>query len=305
MPHIRENHEGTKTRKNSMPKVSTFVPSWLNQHRIAPPRHGRFTLQGETMPRLRLLTFNIAHGRGLAPISGFTSRRKIRANLLKIAHLLQRLEPDIVALQEIDECSRWAGNFDHLEYLRLHAGYPYSVFGINNRRTGLLNFCYGNAILSRHPIVESETVVFGRRRVGEKGFLFVELDVAGRRVPLVNLHLHYRSRERRFVQTDRLLAWLREKQRQHHGRWSTTPIVCGDLNNPGHRSDATAALLSHLSDYGDYALHPLTGRTFPSPLPGRLLDFVFLPAGCIEPKSEIVRCFLSDHRPVRVDFSIA
>jgi endonuclease/exonuclease/phosphatase family metal-dependent hydrolase len=257
------------------------------------------------MQRLRLVTFNIAHGRGLTPIQGFTSARKIRANLLKIAHLLQRLDPDVVALQEIDECSRWAGNFDHLEYLRLHAGYPYAVFGINNDRGGLLNLKYGNAFLSRYPIIESETVVFGQRRVGEKGFLFVELDVAGRRVPMVNLHLHYRSREHRFVQTDRLLAWLREKQREHQGRWATTPIVCGDLNNPGHRSDATASLLSHLSDYGDYALHPLTGRTFPSPLPGRLLDFVFLPAGCRDAKSEIVRCYLSDHRPVRVEFSIA
>jgi endonuclease/exonuclease/phosphatase family metal-dependent hydrolase len=256
------------------------------------------------MPRLSLVTFNIAHGRGLTPIQGLTSARKIRANLLKIAHLLRRLDPDVVALQEIDECSRWAGNFDHLEYLRLHADYPHAVFGINNQRDGLLNLKYGNAFLSRHPIVESETVVFGQRRVGEKGFLFVELDVAGRRVPLVNLHLHYRSREHRFVQTDRLLAWLREKQREQGGRWATTPIVCGDLNNPGHRSDATASLLSHLSDYGDYALHPLTGRTFPSPLPGRLLDFVFLPAGCHDVKSEIVRCFLSDHRPVRVEFSV-
>lgn len=257
------------------------------------------------MQRLRLVTFNIAHGRGLTPIQGFTSSRKIRANLLKIAHLLRRLDPDVVALQEIDECSRWAGNFDHLEYLRIHAGYPHAVFGINNRRSGLLNLCYGNAFLSRHPIVESETIVFGRSRVGEKGFLFVELDVAGRRVPLVNLHLHYRSKEHRFVQTDRLLAWLREKQRHRHPHWAIPLIVCGDLNNPGHRSDATAALLSHLSDYGDYTLHPQTGRTFPSPLPTRLLDFVFLPAACHSAQSEVVRSFLSDHRPVRIEFSIA
>jgi endonuclease/exonuclease/phosphatase family metal-dependent hydrolase len=257
------------------------------------------------MPRLSLVTFNIAHGRGLTPIQGLTSRRKIRENLLKIARLLQRLDPDIVALQEIDECSRWAGNFDHLEYLRLHAGYPYAIFGINNRRTGLLNLCYGNAILSKHPIVESETIVFGRSKVGEKGFLFVELDVEGRRVPLVNLHLHYRSKEHRFIQTDRLLAWLRDKQSQHRERWALSPIVCGDLNNPGHRSDATASLLSHLSDYGDYVLHPQNGRTFPSPLPSRLLDFVFLPSSsCFEVRSEVIRSYLSDHRPVRVEFDL-
>lgn len=256
------------------------------------------------MQKVRLVTYNIAHGRGLTPIQGLTSARKIRANLLKIAHLLQRVEADVVALQEIDECSRWAGNFDHLEYLREHAGFPHAVFGINNRRTGLINFCYGNAILSRHPIVESENIVFGQKLIGEKGFLFVEVDVGGRRVPFVNLHLHYRSRFHRFTQTDRLLAWLRDKQRHHRARWATPPIVCGDLNNPGHLSDATASLLSHLSDYCDYTLHPRNGRTFPSPLPSRLLDFVFLPAGCLEAKSEVLKSYLSDHRPVVVEFKL-
>jgi len=257
------------------------------------------------MHRLRLMTFNIAHGRGLTPVQGLTSARKIRVNLRGIARLLQKHAPDVVALQEVDECSRWAGNFDHLEYLRLHAGYPYAVFGINNRRPGLLNLSYGNAILSRYPIVESENVVFGSRRIGEKGFLFVEIDVGSSRVPIVNLHLHYRSKEHRFVQTDRLLAWMRDKQRQHHGRWAIPPIVCGDLNNPGHRSDATAALLSHLSDYCDYSLHPQAGRTFPSPLPSRLLDFVFVPEACRDATSEILRSFLSDHRPVLVEFGLA
>ena len=67
------------------------------------------------MVRLRLVTFNIAHGRGLNPVQGTTSARKLRVNLRRIAALLARLAPDIVALQEIDERSRWAGNFDHLD----------------------------------------------------------------------------------------------------------------------------------------------------------------------------------------------
>ncbi|HVU24572.1 MAG TPA: endonuclease/exonuclease/phosphatase family protein [Opitutus sp.] len=256
------------------------------------------------MSRLRLVTFNIAHGRGLAPIQGFTSPQKIKANLRKIARLVGDLEPDVVALQEVDERSLWAGNFDHLEYLRLHTGFQHAVFGIHNRRHGLLNLSYGNAVLSRFPVADHETVVFGQKRVGEKGFLFVELDVRGRFVPLVNLHLHFSSREHRIRQIGRLLAWLREKQKHAHHRWAVPAIVCGDLNNPGTSADATAALLSHLSDYGEYVLHPATGRTFPSPWPGRLLDFVFLPAECRETNCEIVRCFLSDHRPVLVDFAL-
>lgn len=254
--------------------------------------------------RLRLVTFNIAHARGLTPIQGFTSARKLRVNLRRIAKLLEKLNPDVVALQEIDECSRWAGNFDQLDYLREFADFPYSVFGINNRREGLLNLSYGNALLSRHPIAVSENIVFGRSRIGEKGFLFAEIDAGGLRVPLVNLHFHYRSRVHRLVQLDRLLAYLRVKQRLRSTHWAVSPIVCGDFNTPGTSSDATSSLLSHLCDFGDYVLYPQSGRSFPSPLPTRLLDFVFLPPGCRAVHSEVVKSVLSDHRPVMVDFEV-
>lgn len=257
---------------------------------------------GVHMPRLRLVTFNIAHGRGLNPIQGLTTQKKLRANLRRIAGLLDRLAPDVVALQEIDERSRWAGNFDHLDYLRVHTRFPHSVFGINNRRTGLLNLCYGNAVLSRFPIRSAETVVFGQRRLGEKGFLYIELEVDGRCLPIVNLHLHFGSRKQRLLQLDRLLSWLREKHRLHAKTWAVPPVICGDFNNPGTRDDATASLLSHLSDYCDYVLHPTNGLTFPSPLPRRALDFIFLPAGCMRARSEIVRSMLSDHLPVAVEF---
>jgi endonuclease/exonuclease/phosphatase family metal-dependent hydrolase len=254
------------------------------------------------MSRLRLVTFNIAHGRGLNPIQGMTSGRKLRANLRRIAALLERLDPDVVALQEIDERSRWAGNFDHLDYLRVHTRFAHAVFGINNRRTGLLNLSYGNAVLSRAAIRTAETVVFGQRRLGEKGFLFVELEVDGRCLPLVNLHLHFGSRAQRLRQLELLLVWLREKHRLHRRAWAVPPVICGDFNNPGTRDDATAALLSHLSDYCDYTMLPVAGRTFPSPLPQRALDFVFLPQGCVRVRCEIVRSMLSDHLPVAVEF---
>jgi endonuclease/exonuclease/phosphatase family metal-dependent hydrolase len=256
------------------------------------------------MTRLRLVTFNVAHARGLNPIQGLTSQRKLQANLRRIAALLDRLAPDIVALQEIDERSRWAGNFDHLDYLRVHTRFPHAVFGINNRRTGLLNLSYGNAILSRHPIRTAETIVFGQKKFGEKGFLYVELDVGGRFVPVINLHLHFSSRAQRLRQLDLLLGWLKEKHRLHAAHWAVPPIICGDFNNSGARNDATASLLSHLCDYSDYALHPGTGRTFPSVLPSRTLDFIFLPSGCTATKCEIVKSMLSDHRPVMVDFAI-
>jgi len=255
--------------------------------------------------RLRLVTFNIAHGRGLTPIQGLTSRRKIQSNLLKIAHLLHELRPDFVALQEIDEHSRWAGNFDHLEFLQRHAHFPYAVFGITTRREGLINLRYGNALLSRHPIVESECITFGQRSIGEKGFLFTEFDVRGRHVPIINLHLHYRSRVHRFWQLDRLIAWLALKQQVRGAHWHMPPIICGDFNTSRTKADATASLLSHLRHFGEYTLHPQHGRTYPSPWPRRTVDFVFLPPACRLPRDEVVRAMLSDHRPVLVEFALA
>jgi endonuclease/exonuclease/phosphatase family metal-dependent hydrolase len=255
------------------------------------------------MHRLRIMTFNIAHGRGLTPIQGFTSPRKIRVNLRRIAALISRLEPDVVAMQEIDENSRWSGSFDHLDYLRVYAGFPHAVFGINNRRTGLINLSYGNALLSRYPLLNTETVVFGRRKVGEKGFLFAELDVGGRRVPIVNLHLHSSSRAMRLYQLERLTSWLREKRRARAAHWAQPPVICGDFNNSSIRDDATAALWSHLSRHDDYLVRPQAGGTFPSPLPRRLLDFIFLPTSCRDVQCRVVRTLLSDHCPVLLDFS--
>jgi endonuclease/exonuclease/phosphatase family metal-dependent hydrolase len=256
------------------------------------------------MQRLRIVTYNIAHGRGLQPIQGLTSRRKIRANLLKIAKLLADLKPDVVALQEIDENSSWAGSFDQLSFLREFAGFPHAAFGINNRRKGLLQLNYGNAILSRHPILEVENIVFGQKTLGEKGFLFAEVDVAGKRLPIVNMHLHYRSRAHRFRQIERVMEYLTHKYLHRKNHWLVQPIVCGDMNNPSHTDDATASLMTYFSQHGHYTLHPQKARTFPSPLPRRTLDFVFLPPGCVEVYCLVVRSWLSDHRPVMVEFKL-
>lgn len=256
------------------------------------------------MQRLRIVTFNIAHGRGLQPIQGLTTRRKIRANLLKIAKLLAELNPDVVALQEIDQDSLWAGSFDHLNFLRDFANFPYAAFGINNRRSGLLRLNYGNAILSRHPIVDVENVVFGQKTVGEKGFLFAEVDVQGRRVPIVNMHLHYRSRAHRFDQVDKVMHYLTHKHHHRRSHWLMPPIVCGDMNCPSHTDDATSSLMKYFSQHGRYTLHPQRAPTFPSPMPKRTLDFVFLPPGCAEVYCLVVKSWLSDHRPVMVEFKL-
>ncbi len=258
------------------------------------------------MARLRLLTFNIAHGRGTMPVhQSLRSTARIRANLLKIAALIKRLGADIVAVQEIDENSRWNGSFNHLTFLSEHCGLPFTAIGLTNERGGRYPLNYGNGVLSRWPIMHAESTTFGRRQLGDKGFIFVEIELeAGRLLPLINLHLHHNSRRKRLLQAAILMKFMTERGLQRRSHWVAPPILCGDFNNTATRPDATAMLLGFCEQSNNYALLPKTGRTFPAALPALSLDFILLPEECHPVHSEVVRCYLSDHRPVLVDFDL-
>lgn len=259
------------------------------------------------MPRVRFLTFNIAHARGSMPVhQSLRSVDRIRTNLLKIAALIKRLEADIVAVQEVDENSRWNGSFNHLTFLSEHCGLPFTAIGLTNERNGRYPLNYGNGVLSRWPIMHAETATFGRKQLGDKGYLFVETELApGRRLPVLNLHLHHTSRAQRLLQAAMLMKFMTERAGQRAQHWMAPPILCGDFNNPPHRPDATAMLLGYCEESNNYTLLPKLGRTFPSTLPAFLLDFVLLPQECQPVRTEVVRCYLSDHRPVLVEFDLA
>jgi endonuclease/exonuclease/phosphatase family metal-dependent hydrolase len=122
---------------------------------------------------------------------------------------------------------------------------------------------------------------------------------------LVNIHLNHRSRLLRLKQVAHLIRHLEEQRRHRAAGWCIPPMVCGDFNTPSHLPDATATLLGYFERTNNYTLLPKKGqgRTFPSAWPARALDYVFLPEECREPQAEIVRCYLSDHRPVLVEFA--
>lgn len=258
------------------------------------------------MARLRFVTFNIAHGRGPLPVhQSLRSTAQIRVNLLKIAALIKKLGADIVAVQEVDENSRWNGGFNHLTFLSEHSGLPFTAIGLTNQRSGAYPLNYGNGVLSRWPVKHAETLTFGRRQLGDKGFLYAEIELeAGRHLPVISLHLHHTSRRQRLLQAGILMKFMTERAIRRGGRWVAPPILCGDFNNPPHRPDATAMLLGYCEETNNYTLLPKLGRSFPAALPALLLDFVLLPEECRPVHSEVVRSYTSDHRPVLVDFDL-
>jgi len=254
-------------------------------------------------PTVKLLTFNIAHGRGLGLYQGLTSDRRIRRNLDRIAGLLAECGADVVALQEVDQDSHWNRRIDLLEYLRERSGFPHAIWGINTRRAGRKPLAYGNALLSRWPVSEADNRPFGNKTLGEKGFLYAQVDTPEGPLALINLHLDYRSRKLRLSQVNKILDYTNAREDPLEPGRRLAPVICGDFNaRSGRLGDAVRHLASGLVERGHYHLCPRNAQTFPAQFPTHCLDFVFIPEPWRESRARVLRSFLSDHRPVLVEF---
>ena len=255
--------------------------------------------------KLRILTLNIAHGRGLSTYQGFHRAKGIERNLNKIAHLLKRVSPDIAALQEVDEDSHWNKRIHLLEYLQEAAGFEYGRMGVNNRRAGRLPLSYGNGVLSNLPIEHADNQAFGQATLGEKGFLYTEHTLPSGLLPIVNLHLDFKSRTRRIEQVEHLIEYLEARHREKGLKTYFSPIICGDFNSRDRKpSDAVRHLFRYLTKQCDYQFFPEGGRTFPSLLPIRGLDFIFVPPNYKVRRCLVLRAYVSDHCPVLIDLEI-
>lgn len=255
------------------------------------------------MDELRLITFNIAHGRGLSLYQGFHSAEVIESKLKKITKVLTDAEADIVAMQEVDESSFWNKNINLVDVIRTETPYHYSYIGINNVREGPWNLSYGNALLSRHPIASRHNQPFSSSQIGGKGFMYAEVDVGHIRLPIVNLHLDFRSRSRRVEQIDKVIEFLDD--RTAGGKRVLQPIICGDFNCPARRAgDAVQRIFGYLQQDRHYTLLPENARTFPAHFPTRTIDFVFMPDQFRVHRVEVLPVYVSDHRPVLVEFDV-
>lgn len=253
------------------------------------------------------MTLNIAHGRGLSAYQGFHSAEGIERNLDKIARLLREVDAQVVAFQEVDEDSHWNKGIHLLNVLQDKADYAESYLGVHSKRSGRLPLAYGNGMLTQFPIRHAEHQAFGKATLGEKGFMCAELETEQGILPVVNLHLDFRSRQRRIEQVERLIQFLEEKHYTSDHKPHLSPIICGDFNaREGKPSDAVRHLFRYLQEGFDYQLYPRDrGRTFPSLFPTHGIDLFFIPPSYEVKRCEVLREYVSDHRPVLVELAIS
>jgi len=210
----------------------------------------------------------------------------------RVVDVIRALDPDVVMLQEVDAGVTRSRRDKQVELLGDELGMPHRTWypNVDVRGGGQ----YGNALLSRYPIIESTnidlTLRFKKRRSALHGVVRVRHDEVDRTIHVFNMHLGLARYERR-RQLDRFL----ESHPFSHLHHDTPVVVGGDLN------DVYGGLGELLVPAGFRGVErrPLT---FPAWGPVRALDAIFV-RGAVD-FLRLSRCDsalarrASDHRPL-------
>ncbi len=302
-PHEHGAHAGPGPEETSafalVPPDTPFVTS--SEHVIRPRdlrRAALASLDGKRRPveqgaggrGLRILTYNVHSCVGLDG----------RLSPERIARVIARHQPDVVALQELDVRRARTG---HLDQARAIADALEMSLAFHPTLT-LADEEFGDAVLSPHPMRTVRTGALPGLGHEPRGAIWVEVDLPDRDggmrpVQLVNTHWSLHPRERRMA-AEALAGpgWLDRPEAR------TDVVVCGDFNAlwwfPSLRrltrrlDDAQAGLDGHRPRATWFGRFPI-GR-----IDHVLVDPSWTVLGVEVPDDTRARV-ASDHRPLVVD----
>lgn len=227
---------------------------------------------------LRILAYNIHHGEGMDEV----------LDLERIAALIASVQPDLVALQEVDRNVERTQFVDQATVLGELTGLT-PVFGEFMPYQG---GHYGMAVLSRWPIVASTN---HRLPDGDEPRSALAVRVrspeSGRELEFVGIHL-YRTAAERLAQA-RALA-------EHLAPVDVPVILAGDFN-----SEPDSEVIAFLSETWHFIDKGADRLTFSSFAPEKEIDFVAYgpeDAFTVESQRLLDEPVASDHRPLFVEF---
>jgi endonuclease/exonuclease/phosphatase family metal-dependent hydrolase len=228
--------------------------------------------------RVRVLSYNIHHAEGVDKV----------LDVERIARVISSAQPDLVALQEVDRRAKRSKSVDQPAELSRLTGLQVA-FGSNIPLEG---GDYGNAVLSRWPIVRSENHRLPNVDAGEqRGVLEVHLEAPGTRTPVVlwATHFDHRSNDaERRASAQSIEARLLQQR-------DVAALLVGDLNDVP--TSSTLTLLSMMWTRTNNDVLP----TIPVAKPARQIDYVlFRPVErwrVVETRV-LDEAVASDHRPL-------
>ncbi len=224
------------------------LAAWVSETQPEP-------VAGDGLPA-RVMSYNIHHG-------GFDAGGWL--GMEAIAQTIEETGAEVIALQEVSRGWYINASIDSLEWLSQRLNMPYVY-------AGAADAIWGNAILSRNPILASGHAELPRGGVPlRRGYLWAEIDVGnGETIVVIDTHLHHTGDEKgeqvRLLQFPAVIdAW--------GGRDSA--VIMGDLNagpaSPVLDLARSAGLLDafELAGSGD-------GFTFRSDNPFQRIDYILL-----------------------------
>ena len=208
----------------------------------------------------------------------------------RVAAVVAELDADVVALQE----------FTYAAGVAIETREPVELVALDGYQCALgptreiATRCFGNALLTRHPIVDVHRLDLSLDGREPRGALAATVDVGGTHVHLLATHLGLRVRERRF-QVAQVLAYLEAVRH-------SIVVVLGDFNDWVPGRSVSQALDRRLG-------RARRLRSFPAAYPMFSLDRIWMhPAAALQRvvvhTSALARR-ASDHLPVVADIDLA
>ena len=234
----------------------------------------------------RVATYNIQKSVGL------DGRRQPE----RILEVIEELEPDILALQEVDRRYGRRQSTLPTDLLARRTDLKPVPVSINGASLGW----HGNAILVRHGLRVLESRRLHLPMLEPRGAVMAVVEVAGRPLRVVATHLSLVGAFRK-RQVDSLTAQLHGGHGNPHGHEIPT-VILGDLNEWRDWSDSLKIL------------HPryrviAPGHSFPAAIPAISLDRIVTGPGLVVHVAGVHRSerarIASDHLPVWAELSFA
>lgn len=221
-----------------------------------------------------------------------------KLDMQRIADVINAVNPDLVALQEVDKGVERTGGIDQPAILAKLTG-MHAVFEKNIDFQGGE---YGNAVLSRLPIEKWSNHKLPQLTPDEqRGMLEVHVRFGDRPIVFYATHFDYHGDDAERLASADLFRDMVGKQK------TQTVILAGDLNTRPD-SPVMEKLNAFLIDTHTVASPDTPGLTYPADAPDRRIDYILHTPGADlrAVESRVVdEPVASDHRPLLVVFEFA
>ena len=224
---------------------------------------------------VRVMTYNLHNGFNPDGYLGMEA----------LAMVIEESRPDIIALQEISRGWVISGRVDMLTWLSQRLDMPY----VSGPTADPL---WGNAILSRYPIIEHENYELPPRNLFIlRGFTSAVIDLGdGNRLRIIATHFHHLEgdSEVRQVQSASLVRFL---------DGTSNTVVLGDFNAEPAAPEMETLRQTGLIDAAGL-VNPSPADTFNSVDPYQRIDYVWVSADLQVSEVFVPVTTASDHLPV-------